>query len=208
MNKEELDIQKESLRFLDSDFNQCFQQMRHYDSQIFDILKFMFTGYTALIGIAIGMFQFVLKEKIDLIPAIIASLMVGLLLGIFMFALTVRNRVYFVQVTRYINEQRELFFQYKPINFQNKSRMYTNYTQPPFFSWRSSQAWSMYIIASLNSTLLSVLLFILCRNSIYEWMIVALGGVLLFVIQLGFSIRYLKTRENKSASKAVWEYES
>ena len=37
------DIEKESLKFLERDFNQCFMQMRHYDSQIFDILKFMFT---------------------------------------------------------------------------------------------------------------------------------------------------------------------
>lgn len=37
--------EKEALKFLECDFNQSFQQIRHYDSQIFDILKFTFTGY-------------------------------------------------------------------------------------------------------------------------------------------------------------------
>lgn len=50
--------EKEAVKFLERDFNQCFQQMRHYDSQIFDILKFMFTGYTALIGVALGLYKF------------------------------------------------------------------------------------------------------------------------------------------------------
>mgnify|MGYP001603832446 CR=1 FL=1 len=36
------DQEKEALKFLERDFNQSFQQMRHYDAQIFDILKFMF----------------------------------------------------------------------------------------------------------------------------------------------------------------------
>ena len=44
----------------------------------------MFTGYTALIGIAIGFFQFGIKEDINLNCAIIASLLVGLILGLFM----------------------------------------------------------------------------------------------------------------------------
>ena len=52
------DQEREALKFLERDFNQCFQQMRHYDSQIFDILKFMFTAYTVLIGVALGLYQF------------------------------------------------------------------------------------------------------------------------------------------------------
>ena len=198
------DIEKESLKFLERDFNQCFMQMRHYDSQIFDILKFMFTGYTALIGIAIGFFQFGIKEDINLNCAIIASLLVGLILGLFMLALTTRNRVYFVQVTRYINEQRELFYRYKPIGFENKAKMYTNCNQPPFYNWRSSQAWFMNIIALLNSTLLSVLLFIALKGNPHKLFIIIVGSFFLFIVQLIINIIYLKSRENKSASIAVF----
>lgn len=152
--------EKEALKFLERDFNQCFQQMRHYDAQIFDILKFMFTAYTVLIGVALGLYKFGIEKDIDMALPALAMLSVCLLIGLFMFALSIRNRVYFVQVTRYVNEQRGFFLCYKPLGFENASKMYTDYFQPPYFNWRSSQAWFMYIIAFLNSTLLGALLYI------------------------------------------------
>ncbi len=124
---------KEALKFLQSDFNQCFEQMRYYDSQIFNILKFMFTGYSALIGISLGFYKFGLEKEIDLSIPIISALSIGLILGFFMFALTVRNRIYFVLVSRYINEQRGFFLQFKPLGFNNQTKMYTNRFQPLFF---------------------------------------------------------------------------
>ncbi len=198
------DIEKESLKFLERDFNQCFMQMRHYDAQLFDILKFMFTGYTALIGIAVGFFQFGSKEHLDLNYAVILSLMVGLIFGLFMLALVIRNRVYFVQVVRHINEQRELFYRNKPIGFENKSGMYTNCNQPPFYNYRSSQAWMMYIIASMNSTLLSILFFVAIKGNVCKLCIIVMAWVFLFIVQLAVSISYLRSRENKSASRAVF----
>lgn len=195
------DEEKETLKFLERDYNQCFQQMRHYDAQIFDILKFMFTAYTALIGVALGLYQFGLKESKDLSSPSIAVLVVGLMLGLFMFALTVRNRVYFVQVVRYINEQRGFFFQFKPMGFEDKLKMYTNYTQPPYFNWRSSHSWLCYISSTLNATLFGVLLYILIPCS---WKTVIGGSLLLFIGQLIIAIAYLTTRENKSAAKAVF----
>lgn len=59
------DLEKESLRFLERDFNQCFQQMRHYDGQIFEITKFVLLSYSGLIGVALGLYQFSLKERVD-----------------------------------------------------------------------------------------------------------------------------------------------
>lgn len=193
--------EKEALKFLERDYNQCFQQMRHYDAQIFDILKFMFTAYSALIGVAVGLYQFGLKEGKDLSAPAIAALTVGLLLGVFMFFIVVRNRVYFVQVARYVNEQRDLFFKLKPMGFENKSKMYTNHGQPPYFNWRSSQSWLLYIIGTLNSVLLGVLLYIVFPCS---WKIVISGSISLLILQLVIAIAYLRFRENKSASKAVF----
>jgi len=197
--------EKEALKFLERDFNQCFQQMRHYDSQIFDILRFMFTAYTALIGLALGLYQVGLKLSQDFtLPAIVA-LAVGLLLGLFMFALSVRTRVYFVQVARYINEQRGFFFQFfVPLGFSNKSDMYTKPDQPPYFNWKSSQAWFTYIIAGLNSTLLGVLLFISFPGK-NKWCYLWFCALLLFIVQLIFAIIFLKSRENKNTSESVVE---
>lgn len=202
MDEEPLsEIEKEAVKFLERDFNQCFQQMRHYDAQILDILKFMFTAYSALIAVALGLYQFGLKEGNDLSLPAIAALGVGLILGLFMFALVIRNRVYFVQVTRYVNEHRGFFLKNRPVGFENKSKMYTNYEQPPFFNWRSSQSWLCYIVAVLNSILFGILVYIACPDA---WTAVISGSSLLCGIQLVIAVRYLKSRENKSASEAVF----
>ena len=203
---ENLDLsqrEKEALNFLDRDFNQCFQQMRHYDGQIFEICKFGFLGYTSLTGTALAAYQFGLKEGHSFQIAIITTLSIATVFGFFLFALGVRNRVYFVQVARYINEQRKLFLAIKPLGFSNQSRLYTDPTQPPFFNWRSSQACFLYLIGSLNGVLVAVLAFVvsplgteICRA--------ICSGLCVTVFQLVCGISYLKSRERKSAEAAVF----
>ena len=48
----------EAAKFLERDFNQCFAQMRHYDSQIWNVCRFAFTAYIAILGTAISMYQY------------------------------------------------------------------------------------------------------------------------------------------------------
>ena len=84
MNKEEKisDFERETLKFLERDFNQCFQQTRHYDLQLFNILKLVFTGYTAVIGIALGLYQFGLEKGINISLPAKAILSIGFLFGL------------------------------------------------------------------------------------------------------------------------------
>lgn len=194
------ELQKEATRFLERDFNQCFQQIRHYDCQITDILRFMFTAYSALLGISVGLYEYGLKEKVNLATPAAAALTIGLIIGLFMFALVVRNRVYYVQVARYINEHRGFFLKAEPLGFKNVSKMYTNYEQPPYYNWRSSHSWLFYVIAVLNSILGGTLVYIL----FVSWSIVVAISVILIAVQLTIGIVYLRTRENKSASEAVF----
>jgi len=196
--------EKEALKFLERDFNQCFQQMRHHDAQIFDILKFMFAAYTVLIGVALGLFKSGIQ--VNLTIPIIISLIIGLILGIFMFYLVLINRSYYVRATRYINEQRKLFLALKPFGFENISRMYTNPKQP-YFSRESSQIWLAYIIGALNSTLLGVLLFIIFVTRSYQWLLVIAGSLVLLIAQVAITIAYLKSQENKSDPASVLEKE-
>jgi hypothetical protein len=204
MNANIPEKEKEALKFLERDFNQCFQQMRHHDTQIFDILKFMFTAYTVLIGAALGLFKSNLQ--VNLTIPIVISLIIGLILGAFMLYLVLINRSYYVRVARYINEQRKLFLSFKPLGFENTSLMYTNAKQP-YFSRESTQIWLAYIIGALNSTLLGVLLFILLASYSYKWLIVVGVSFVLFSVQLAITIKYLKSQENNSASKSVFEKE-
>src|SRR5438477_10919246 len=98
------DRAREGARFLERDFNQCFQQMRHYDGQILDICKFAFTAYTAAFGAALTVYKYGIDKGIDYTSPAIAILSVALFLGFCMMALATRNRGYYVLVARYINE--------------------------------------------------------------------------------------------------------
>ncbi len=184
------EVQKEALKFLERDFNQCFQQMRHYDAQIFDIIKFMFTTYAALFGIALGLYQYQVQGRASLSLPIIVVLGVGLVTGMFLFGLALRNRVYYVKVARYINEQRDLFFKHAPFGFSNTSGMYTSPTQPSYLNLRSSHGWFASVLAFLNSTLAGILLYVVTFHlgapDPSKWNVHVLAfyaGVALFALQ-------------------------
>jgi len=193
-------MQEASINFLENDFNQCFEQIRYYDAQIVDIFKFLSAFYTTVAGIAIGIFQFSIEKKLDLTYGLISGLSVAFLFGICMFFLIVRNRVYFVFCMRYINEHRGHFLSVKPLEFENKSKMYIDYDQPPFFNVFSSQSWWLYVAALLNSTLLGITLYI----SKMRLGTITLTFIIILLGQLIIGISYLKSRENKSASSAVF----
>ncbi len=169
-------------------------------------MKFQFGSYTFLIGTALGLYQFGLKEHVDLTITAIGILVVGIIFGTLMYSLAIRHRVYFVLVARYINEQRGFFLKQKPLGFENKTRMYTNPAYPPYFNWRSSQSWYLYLIALLNSVLLGVLVFLVVGPQDTRWVV---GGTALlsFVAQLWSAVRYLASREPLSASAAVFDRE-
>lgn len=200
------DTEKEALKFLDRDFNQCFQQMRHYDAQVLDVAKFLLTVYSGLIGLALALRQFAIKEQVDLQYPIVASLGAALLLGLALYWCVVRNRVYFVHAARYINEQRRHFLRYKPLGFTNESRMYTDPAQPPFADFWSSQAIIATSIALLNSILIGMLAYIYFVDSNPPLTPYAVAGDIItaFLVQVLASARYLKSRENKSASTSVF----
>ena len=190
-------------KFLERDFNQCFSQLRRYESLIWDICKFTFTAYTAVLGVALGLYKYSANQNVDLTEAAIAVLMVGLLVGLSMMYLVIRNRVYYVIVARYINEHRAFFLKDAPLGFSNVSRMYTNPDKPPYFNLTSSQIWVANLIAFLNSSLLAVLVFILVDGG-WRWPATIAPALVLLVGQLLFSFLYLRSREGKPASEAVF----
>ncbi len=192
-------IEEHAAKFLERDFDQCFQQMRHYDGIAVNLVKFTFTAYTALIGISAGLYQFSKKEGINLVPVAAWILAVGFLVGLVMFCLIVRNRVYYVVVARYINEHRRFFLKHKPLGFQNITRMYVSTHHPQFFNWRSSYSLYIYVVSLLNSILFFSLLFIFAP--IY---CSVAGGAIMLLLHLASTIAYLVTRENKGVDRAVF----
>jgi len=195
---------REAVKFLERDFNQCFEQMRHYESMIVSICKFMFTGHAALVGISSGLYQYSLDKGVDLGLPVILVLVVGLVFGLAMFCLLVRGRVHYVFVTRYVNEHRHFFLRQKPLGFQNVAGMYTNPSQPPVFNPRSSQLLLALLGAILNSVLACALVFMANQTCPKVWHL-ALGAAGAFLtLEVLCAVAYLRSREGKSASKAVF----
>ena len=195
---------EEAIRFLGQDFAQCFAHMRHYDQQILDICKFMFGGYTALLGVGVGLYRFFVDRGVDLTVPVGLALFVGLIVGLILLGLSVRNRVYFVMVARYVNEQRGLFLQYKPLGFENVTGMYTDPSDPPFFNWKSSQSWLIYLISLLNSVVMAALAFTVIPSSGYRLWVVGLSAILLLIVQVSTAVSYLSSRDKKKAEEAVF----
>ena len=57
-------------------------------------------------------------------------LVISFLFGLMAVQLIVRNRGYFAETARYINEQRSFFFSSRPMGFKNLTDYYTDYSQP------------------------------------------------------------------------------
>jgi hypothetical protein len=191
-----------ALTFLERDFTQCFEQMRYYDSQLWDIAKFSFAGYTVVLGAAAGVYQYSRESLVNLVPVAVVAVIVSFVLGLVFLAIAVRNRVYFVVVARYINEHRRFFLHDRPGGFANVTGMYTDPTQPPYFDIMSSQSAMLYAIATLNAALPAAIpLFTSAEHALTYSMIFFL---VLLLGQLWISIRYLLSRGEGSPSENIF----
>lgn len=197
------ETEKAGIEFIRVDFSECFQQMRHYEVTLINTCKFAFFGYSSVSAAALGLYEFGIEKNTDLRSLASIILLVGLPVGLLLFLIAVRNRVYFVRVTRYINEIRGIFIKYKPMGFENESQNYIDYDKPDkpaFFNPYSSQLMFCHIIAFLNSVLLGVFLFMYIGkvNLILVCICVFLCG-----IQVIGEIIFLKSHDKKSADRSV-----
>lgn len=187
--------------FISNDFGQIFSQARHYDSQIYDIFKYLVTTYLTVAAAAIGLYKFDIEQLgIDLQGALIVGLSIALLFGLFLLPTVIRNRVYFVVCMRYINEQRKYFLENNAIGFPNQVRMYSNYKNPPYFNYFSSQSGWIYLHTLLNTALLGIIYYI----AEFPLAVNVVVCVFVLILQLVLAITYLTSREGKSVGEAVF----
>jgi len=190
--------------FLGRDFDQAFSEKRRLEDQVWDICKFAFTAHSALVGLAIGAYRYSLDRTPDLVPAAMVVLAITLAVDLFLVLLMVRTRIYFVAVSRYINEQRAFFLRDKPLGFQNSTGFYTDPTRPPYFSWTSTQVWATLLVALFNAVVGATLVFLLARHYVNRGTFSALTLAVIFVVQ-ALSIRaHLRAKEGRATTDAVW----
>lgn len=207
--KEECEQLEYGKEFLFHDFEQCFQQMRHYDSQCWDIIKFCFGEVLLAITAIWGLYCFSTEpeNRLDLVSIHFNWLTIVILLISYIFVfissyLVARNRVYYVKTSRYVNEFRKLAIDAHPYGFKNIHNFYNDYNLPKVNEKRSTQLVALYSIISLGVLCFAgisvVLVFIFFKPS------ECISAILLvLLLLLGYTpfywgcIKYLKTENEK-----------
>jgi len=205
---------QEAVSFLEHDYEQAFEQLRDYDSQIWEILKYSFGQLVGSIAAVWTIFSFASGKDA---PAIISSLwkpvgatilVISFLFGLLAVQLILRNRVYFAATARYINEQRSFFFSSKPMGFANLSKYYTDYRFPKPFDTSSTQVLSVYVIVLIGSILLGFgaglfgsyfgLTGVVCIvMGVGIWLAACVGTI-------GYALHYLALKKNETTNPAQY----
>lgn len=196
------DIRENAINFLIQDFTETCWFLRHYDTQMWMICRFVFIVYSVLIGIISWLYEYSSSATFNSTSPSIFILLIGTLIGFIILALMVRNRIYTVVCARYINEYRSLFLNIQDIGFQNKVGIFTNPSKPPYFNWNSTDSLFIYLVALLNSILVSLSILFYCSFSAKGFIISIFLFLVIIFAQLLICIRYLKSMEHKKAEYA------
>jgi hypothetical protein len=194
--------------FLKHDFDQSYQQLRHYDSLNWDITKFSFAQL--LVGITASWALYVYATDMENTNSFIAHSYKWIILSIFglsyLFSLLAsflisRNRVYYAKVARYLNEHRGFALQTKPLGFMNQTKFYTNITFPPTFDMWSTQIVCLYVILLVSSFMFGAVLYFLSstifENILIQYGVGLIGCMTSILFNLCIYISYMKKQDNE-----------
>lgn len=168
-------ISKEYLKdMMAVDFQECMGMLRHYDSVNWDLTKFTF----GQVLVAIGACWTILgaeREKGETLWNVLHDGLSNYIVGsvlflsacfVFLTLLAIlKNRTYFVKMSRYLNEHRRNVLQEHPFGFANQSRMLDNPDFPPVIDMKSTQLLCVYLFVICLILLLFVALGCLFLNA-------------------------------------------
>lgn len=197
-----------SKTFLSNDFDQSYQQLRHYDNLNWEITKFSFVEL--LLGItsvwAIYVFSkdplkadtLIAQRQLLIIPSILGVCYLFSILASFLIS---RNRVYYAKVARYINEHRNFALTCKPLNFQNLTGFYTNYNFPAAFDIWSTHLVSLYVIQIIGACVFGAMMFCILytniNNELLLLIISLVAGIISLISNLLINVTYMKRQDRK-----------
>lgn len=195
--KQELNSELDKQAVLDllkTDFQQCFEQMRHYDRIFLQFVAGIFSFNTAILVILFKLFQNSTKKFLflDLKQIWLIILIMALCVGFFSLIFLSRNRLYYVRVARFVNEVRNHYLSIQPLNIANKAKLYVDYKHPKTFSLFSTQVILFYILSILNAFYLFMLVFILTKNFCSSFIL----SFVLLIIQVVATLIFLWKSDN------------
>jgi hypothetical protein len=195
-----------------ADFNQCFEQMRHYDESFRRSLEFSGAGIASVITASGALFgQYGVTPLTTKLVA--ALLLFSSFVSLMLVVLMARNRVYFAVVARFVNEVRGLYASRSPGGFSNAAGMYCDHRFPKIFSAGSTQSVQLYFLLVCNSALFATAI-ILFNESFQlaqskplrlRWIESTSAALVFFLGELGWLLTYWHRRHRRrTATTAVF----
>jgi len=187
-----------------SDFEQCFEQMRHHDDAFENLLQFAYTGVVAVAGASGTLLQIWHANPLN-VATVGLILLFSWMAGVVVVMSLAKNRVYFAKVARYVNEIRHLYLAKSTAVIANKAKMYTDWRFPPILDFGSTQTFQIYLASACDSFLFAsgIITLIAYRNVSnhteanvnWFWGILSFVASLVVEIVLIFVYWHLKERE-------------
>ncbi len=186
-------------KFLITEYQQSFSHMRHYDSIVLALSRYLLTFFAAIFTASIVLYQYLGNAPYqNLVMGIISllSFLVGGLLLVFIL----RNRHYYTIVARQVNSIRNYFLNNMDLDFSQYNVSYTNPDEPKLWNMLSSYTLLYFIVGLMNSAIAGTSYLFLCmyfRGVTIEeiWLVGVLIAVAVFILCLRHNKREPVLRE-------------
>jgi hypothetical protein len=150
---------KDQESFLNKEYDQCFEHMRHYNNMTKDLLQFSYGYYSAIAALSIGVYQFFNKASADSVAAlgyVAIILILCVALGTIITIQFVRYRKYYISTARQVNRIRKYYIE----SFDKfKSSLPIDPDIPKAYNPKSTQLLMIYMFIIINSIYLYIGLF-------------------------------------------------
>lgn len=191
----------QSVRFLLSEYEQCFEQMRHHNNISISLIKFTFTGFVAVFSGSFALFKYLTGEDYQEI-IVGCVLLLSFVAGIVALIMILRNRLYFIVVSRQTNSLRNYFLNNMMFDYIKYNICYLNPDYPPAFNPKSSYTLQLLIVALINGIIGGVGFYFVIRYffNLANPLILAIAisiSIVLVIIQTVVTVSYLKRSDSK-----------
>jgi hypothetical protein len=181
-------------QFILTEYQQCFDHMRHYDNIAQDLFKFSFTFYSSVATITIAINEFFLKKNPQDRSSLLylsSMLFLGFIIGNIIILLLVRNRKYFIDVAHQVNSIRGRYL--KEIDFF-ENQLPADPQSPKFLNPSSSHFFIYYVFYFVNMIFLfiSVDCFISYYYSSATILIPSLVSFIYLILGISFTFKTSK----------------
>ena len=203
---------EDAAAFLISEYEQCFEHMRHYDGIEISFIKFALTGYVALGSAMFALFKYM--EGATYRDIVIGGILLSALcVGLVILTLMLRNRVYFVVVARQVNSLRNYFLNNMERDFIKYNKCYIDPYFPRAFSPFSTYTLLFTIVALLNGALgglgsYLVITYAKAAEGGVSWVIGLVIAIALVLAQLVAAFCYLRKHDRVEPTSETIREES